>query len=217
MRVSQLLRLCTSWLGGRRGEHAMAMLDTLKNVGQERTCEYLKEKRQLQDSLATEEKEEKRLEDALHRKGCLIIEIKTALQQINQLLSSVGAPSTPQPYAEVPSAFQFALDDVMQEVPEVESDCDKLLNEAKAKLTLLMNAVAKIEVTKEVKAAAKQFYHNILAHSMRESFKEAAAVEGGLIEFEMEDPNVPSHAIIKLRSKQLVDAQVSEFDLPDKK
>lgn len=37
----------------------------------------------------------------------------------------------------------------------------------------------------------------------------------GLIEFEMEDPNVPSHAIVKLRSKQLVDAQVSEFDVPD--
>lgn len=39
----------------------------------------------------------------------------------------------------------------------------------------------------------------------------------GLIEFEMEDPNVPGHAVIKLRSKQLVDAQVSEFDVPDTK
>lgn len=37
----------------------------------------------------------------------------------------------------------------------------------------------------------------------------------GLIEFEMEDPNVPSRAVVKLRSKQLVDAQVSEFDVPD--
>lgn len=41
------------------------------------------------------------------------------------------------------------------------------------------------------------------------------AIVLGLIEFEMEDPNVPSRAIIKLRSKQLVDAQVSEFDVPD--
>lgn len=39
----------------------------------------------------------------------------------------------------------------------------------------------------------------------------------GLIEFEMEDPNVPSRAIIKLRSKQLVDAQVSEFDVVETK
>lgn len=35
-----------------------------------------------------------------------------------------------------------------------------------------------------------------------------------LIEFEMEDPNVPNHQMIKLRSKQLVEAQVSEFDVP---
>lgn len=33
----------------------------------------------------------------------------------------------------------------------------------------------------------------------------------------MEDPNVPNHAMIKLRSKQLVDAQVSEFDVPAEK
>lgn len=39
----------------------------------------------------------------------------------------------------------------------------------------------------------------------------------GLIEFEMDDPNVPGHAVIKLRSKQLVEAQVSEFDVPDTK
>lgn len=33
----------------------------------------------------------------------------------------------------------------------------------------------------------------------------------------MDDPNVPGHAVIKLRSKQLVEAQVSEFDVPDTK
>lgn len=50
---------------------------------------------------------------------------------------------------------------------------------AKQKLNVLVGAVSKMEVTGEVKANAKQFYHNILARNMRENFKEDAVVEGG--------------------------------------
>lgn len=44
---------------------------------------------------------------------------------------------------------------------------------------MLVGAVSKMEVTNEVKAQAKQFYHNILARNMRENFKEEAVIEGG--------------------------------------
>ncbi|KAL4717638.1 hypothetical protein ACJJTC_000787 [Scirpophaga incertulas] len=91
----------------------------------------------------------------------------------------------------------------------------QLLVTARQKLNVLNQAVSKMNVTAEVKANANMFYHNILARSMCDNYKDEAVAEGGLIEFEMEDPNVPSHAIVKLRSKQLVDAQVSEFDVPD--
>ncbi|XP_026316058.1 uncharacterized protein LOC113227376 [Hyposmocoma kahamanoa] len=198
-------------------KHAVLMLDSLKNVGQEATAVYLANKKQLRAALDAELREEENLTHSLDDKGKLLLEMKTSLQQINQLLSSVGASRAPRPYGGVPQAIQYALDEMIQPVPELESDFDKLITTAKQKLTVLVGAVSKMEVTNEVKANAKQFYHNILARNMRENFKEEAVIEGGLIEFEMEDPNVPSHAIIKLRSKQLVDAQVSEFDVVDKK
>ncbi|XP_026746086.1 uncharacterized protein LOC113507428 [Trichoplusia ni] len=141
--------------------------------------------------------------------------MRTSLQQINELLSSVGAPNVPRPFTDVPPAIQYALEDVLQTVPEVESDFDKLILTAKQKLGVLIQAVSKMEVTPEVRLNASMFYHQILARAMRENYKDDVILEGGLIEFEMEDPNVPSRAVIKLRSKQLVDAQVSEFDVPD--
>ncbi|XP_050361394.1 uncharacterized protein LOC126780766 [Nymphalis io] len=141
--------------------------------------------------------------------------MKTSLQQINQLLSSVGAPNVQRTFKGAPSALQYALDDMLQPVPELEDDFDKLLLNARQKITLLIQAVSKMEVDDEVKSNARLFYHNILARFMKDNYKEEALAEGGLIEFEMEDPNVPSHGVIKLRSKQLVDAQVSEFDVPD--
>ncbi|CAH2035351.1 unnamed protein product, partial [Iphiclides podalirius] len=201
-------------------KHAILMLDSLKNVGQERTAQYVLEKGQLRAALEAEQREEKNLTKALHEKGKLIIEMKTSLQQINQLLSSVGAPSMPRPASAVPAALQYALDDAIQPVPELEADLDKLISNARQKLNVLVQAISKMDVTGDIRAQANQFYHNILARSMRDSYKEETVAEGGLIEFEIEDPNVPSHAVIKLRSKQLVDAQVSEFDVveqPSKK
>ncbi|RVE42190.1 hypothetical protein evm_013155 [Chilo suppressalis] len=196
-------------------KHALMMLDSLKNVGQERTAQFVKDKKQLRAQIAAEEREEQNLKRSLDEKGKLIIEMKTSLQQINELLSSVGATNAPRPYDKVPPAIQYALEDMIQPVPEVEADFDKLILIARQKLNVLIQAVSRMEVTPEIKANAKLFYHNILARSMRDNYKDEVIAEGGLIEFEMEDPNVPSHAIVKLRSKQLVDAQVSEFDVPD--
>lgn len=51
---------------------------------------YVQEKKRLRAELETEEREGKNLRKALHEKGKLIIEMKISLQQINQLLSSVG-------------------------------------------------------------------------------------------------------------------------------
>ncbi|XP_022123979.1 uncharacterized protein LOC110999291 [Pieris rapae] len=194
-------------------KHAMLMLDTLKNVGQEKTAQYVTEKNQLKAALEAEDREETNLTNALNDRGQLIIEMKTSLQQINQLLSSVGAPNVPR--RPVPAAIQYALEDMIQPVPEVEADFDKLILTAKQKLNVLIQAVSKMDVTADVRANANAFYHGILARTMRDNYKEEVVAEGGLIEFEMEDPNVPSHAIVKLRSKQLVEAQVSEFDVPD--
>ncbi|KAI8430665.1 hypothetical protein MSG28_000862 [Choristoneura fumiferana] len=143
--------------------------------------------------------------------------MKTSLQQINQLLSSVGAANAPRPNTSVPPAIQYALDDMLQPVPELEADFDKLILTARQKLNVLIGAVSKMEVTKEVRQTANIFYHNILARFMQDNYKDEVVAEGGLIEFEMDDPNVPGHAVIKLRSKQLVEAQVSEFDVPDTK
>ncbi|XP_032527151.1 uncharacterized protein LOC116777614 [Danaus plexippus] len=197
-------------------KHAILMLDSLKNVGQENTAIHIQEKKQLRAEFDAEAREERDITNALNEKGHLIIEMKTSLQQINQLLSSVGAPNAPRPMLlGAPSAMQYAIEDMTQPVPEVEADFDKLLMNARQKLNMLMQAVSKMEVTEEIRLTARLFYHNILARFMRDNYKEEVVVEGGLIEFEMEDPNVPSHAIIKLRSKQLVDAQVSEFDVPD--
>ncbi|XP_047543815.1 uncharacterized protein LOC125075970 [Vanessa atalanta] len=196
-------------------KHAIIMLDSLKNMGQERTAQYIQDKKRFRAELEVEEREEKNITRQLDEKGRLIIEMKTSLQQINQLLSSVGAPNVQRPMKGAPSALQYALDDVLQPVPELEADFDKLLLNARQKINLLIQAVSKMEVDDEVKSNARLFYHNILARFMRDNYREEAVAEGGLIEFEMEDPNVPSHAIIKLRSKQLVDAQVSEFDVPD--
>ncbi|KAL0902632.1 hypothetical protein ABMA27_000459 [Loxostege sticticalis] len=198
-------------------KHAYLMLDSLKNVGQERTAIYVNEKKQLLAQIDAEDREEKNLKKLLDEKGKLIIEMKTSLQQINELLSSVGVPNAPRPFQAVPAAIQYALEDMVQPVPEVEADFDKLILTARQKLNVLIQAVSKMEVTPEIKQNANLFYHNILARSMRDNYKDEVVAEGGLIEFEMEDPNVPSHAIIKLRSKQLVDAQVSEFDVPDAK
>ncbi|CAG9558142.1 unnamed protein product [Danaus chrysippus] len=197
-------------------KHAILMLDSLKNVGQENTAIHIQEKKQLRAEFDAEAREERDITNALNERGHLIIEMKTSLQQINQLLSSVGAPNAPRPMLlGAPSAIQYAIEDMTQPVPEVEADFDKLLLNARQKLNMLMQAVSKMEVTEEIRATARLFYHNILARFMRDNYKEEVVAEGGLIEFEMEDPNVPSHAIIKLRSKQLVDAQVSEFDVPD--
>ncbi|XP_035438499.2 uncharacterized protein LOC118268219 [Spodoptera frugiperda] len=196
-------------------KHAILMLDTLKNVGQERTGAYLTEKRQLQSQMEAESRREMELIKALDEKGRLIIEMRTSLQQINELLSCVGAVPEPRPFTNVPTAVQYALEDIIQTVPQPDSDFDKLILTAKQKLTVLIQAVSKMEVTPEVKANAYLFYHQILARTMRDNYEDDVVLEGGLIEFEMEDPNVPSRAIVKLRSKQLVDAQVSEFDVPD--
>ncbi|XP_068620296.1 outer dynein arm-docking complex subunit 3 [Battus philenor] len=196
-------------------KHAILMLDSLKNVGQEQTAQYILEKNKLKASLEAERREEQNLTEALDEKGKLIIEMKTSLQQINQLLSSVGAANIQRAPRTAPTAIQYALDELIQPVPEVEPDFDKLIYNARQKLNTLIQAISKMDVTSEVRANANLFYHNILARSMRDSYKEEAVAEGGLIEFEIEDPNVPSHAIIKLRSKQLVEAQVSEFDVPD--
>ncbi|KAG6452191.1 hypothetical protein O3G_MSEX007493 [Manduca sexta] len=195
-------------------KHAVMMLDTLKNVGQEKTAQYLLEKKRLLAQQEAERREENDLNKALDEKGKIIIEMKTSLQQINELLSSVGAPNVPRPFTDVPPAIQYALEEMVQPVPEVEADFDKLILTAKQKLNVLIQAVSKMEVTPEVRLNARLFYHNILARTMRDNYKDEVVAEGGLIEFEMEDPNVPSHAIIKLRSKQLVEAQVSEFDVP---
>ncbi|KAJ8737803.1 hypothetical protein PYW08_000398 [Mythimna loreyi] len=194
-------------------KHAALMLDTLKNVGQERTSQYLVEKRQLQSQMDAESRAEKELSRSLDEKGRLIIEMRTSLQQINELLACVGAANVPRRFTDVPPAVQYALEDILQEVPQPDSDFDKLIANAKQKLNVLIQAVSKMEVTPEVRAQANQFYHQILARAMRENYQDDVVLEGGLIEFEMEDPNVPSRAIIKLRSKQLVDAQVSEFDV----
>ncbi|KPI91889.1 PREDICTED: uncharacterized protein LOC106126166 [Papilio xuthus] len=196
-------------------KHAILMLDSLKNVGQETTAQYILEKDHLKSSLEAEVREEKNLKKALDEKGRLIIEMKTSLQQINQLLSSVGAPNVPRSPPAVPAAIQYAMDESIQPVPEVEADFDKLVLNARQKLNVLIQAIAKMEVTSEIRANANLFYHNILARSMRDSYKDEVVAEGGLIEFEIEDPNVPNHAVIKLRSKQLVESQVSEFDVPD--
>ncbi|KAJ8737005.1 hypothetical protein PYW07_000276 [Mythimna separata] len=198
-------------------KHAALMLDTLKNVGQERSCQYLVEKRQLQSQMDAESRAEKELSTSLDEKGKLIIEMRTSLQQINELLSCVGAPNVPRPFTDVPPGVQYALDDILQEVPQPDADFDKLISNARQKLNVLIQAVSRIEVTPQIRAEANQFYHQILARTMRENFQDDVIQEGGLIEFEMEDPNVPSRAIIKLRSKQLVDAQVSEFDVVEKK
>ncbi|XP_026762607.2 uncharacterized protein LOC113521303 [Galleria mellonella] len=196
-------------------KHAIMMLDSLKNVGQERTAQYLQEKNQLKEQIEAEDREERNLTKSLDEKGKLIIEMKTSLQQINELLSSVGAPNAPRPFTNVPPAIQYALEEMVQPIPELEADFDKLILTARQKLIMLIQAVAKMEVTPEIKDNAKSFYHNILARFMKDNYKDEVVTEGGLIEFEMEDPNVPGHAVIKLRSKQLVDAQVSEFDVPD--
>lgn len=56
---------------------------------------------------------------------------------------------------------------------------DKLIGNAQKKLNVLIQAVSKIEVSNDVKVQAKLFYHNIIARSMRDSYKEDAVVEGG--------------------------------------
>lgn len=35
-----------------------------------------------------------------------------------------GAPNVPRPFTDVPPAIQYALEDILQTVPEVESDCE---------------------------------------------------------------------------------------------
>ncbi|XP_041987583.1 eukaryotic translation initiation factor 3 subunit A [Aricia agestis] len=200
-------------------QHALLMLDCLKNVGQERTAQYIQDKKKLREQLITEEREEKNLIKSLDERGQLIIEMKTSLQQINHLLSSVGTPNVQKKQGPPPS-FKQALDlpdSFTQKVPEVEADLDKLLSVARQKLNVLVQAASKIEMTDTTRANANLFYHNTLSKYMKDNFKEDVVAEAGLIEFEMEDPNVPSHAMIKLRSQQLVDSQVSEFDVPDTK
>lgn len=59
------------------------------------------------------------------------------------------------------------------------STVDKLIATAKQKLTVLMTAISKIEVTPEIRASANQFYHQILARAMTENYKDEAVAEGG--------------------------------------
>ncbi|KAL4717605.1 hypothetical protein ACJJTC_000754, partial [Scirpophaga incertulas] len=103
-------------------QHALLMLDSLKNVGQEETAKYIVEKKQLREQIAAEDREKNTLIKALDEKGRLIIEMKTSLQQINELLSCVSTGSVPQPYARVPAAMQYTLEQSIQPVPELESD-----------------------------------------------------------------------------------------------
>ncbi|XP_048005291.1 uncharacterized protein LOC125241050 isoform X2 [Leguminivora glycinivorella] len=196
-------------------KHGTLMLDMLKNVGQENTKAYVEEKNLIKAQLQAEKGEEAALIRSLNDKGQLIIKMKTSLQQINQLLSSVGAPNAPR--SGPPPSAQYKLVDYIQPVAEVEADFEKLLATAKQKIGVLVGALAKMDVSPADRLAANLFYHNILARFMRDNYKEEVVAEGGLIEFEMDDPNVPGHAVIKLRSKQLVEAQVSEFDVPDTK
>lgn len=56
---------------------------------------------------------------------------------------------------------------------------DKLILTARQKLTVLIQAVSKMEVTPEVKQNANIFYHNILARSMRDNYKDEVVAEGG--------------------------------------
>ena len=60
------------------------------------------------------------------------------------------------------------------------STVDKLIANAKQKLTVLINAVSKMELTPEVRANANQFYHQILARVMRESYQDDVVLEGGM-------------------------------------
>jgi hypothetical protein len=53
-------------------------------------CRYVEEKNLLRAQLDAEKREEAALIRSLNDKGQLIIKMKTSLQQINQLLSSVG-------------------------------------------------------------------------------------------------------------------------------
>lgn len=57
---------------------------------------------------------------------------------------------------------------------------DKLILVAKQKLTVLIQAIAKMEVTPQIKANANMFYHNILARFMRDNYKDEVTAEGGL-------------------------------------
>lgn len=50
---------------------------------------------------------------------------------------------------------------------------------ARQKLNVLIQAISKMEVTSEIRANANQFYHNILARSMRDSYKDEVVAEGG--------------------------------------
>lgn len=57
---------------------------------------------------------------------------------------------------------------------------DKLILTARQKLTVLIQAISKMDVTPMVKINANIFYHNILARSMRENYKDEVLAEGGL-------------------------------------
>lgn len=45
---------------------------------------------------------------------------------------------------------------------------------------MLIQAVSKMDVTDEVRASARLFYHNILARFMRDNYKEEVVAEGGM-------------------------------------
>lgn len=62
----------------------------MSNAKLRATFSYIAEKNNLRQLLEAEKHEEANLTNELDRKGKLIIEMKTSLQQINQLLSSVG-------------------------------------------------------------------------------------------------------------------------------
>lgn len=60
------------------------------------------------------------------------------------------------------------------------SAVDKMISTAKQKLTVLIQAVSKMDVTPEIKANAYLFYHQILATTMRDNYEDDIVLEGGL-------------------------------------
>ncbi|CAH2218116.1 jg24971 [Pararge aegeria aegeria] len=57
---------------------------------------------------------------------------------------------------------------------------DKLLSTARQKISMLIQAISKMDVNDEVRATARLFYHNILARFMRDNYNDEVVAEGGM-------------------------------------